>query len=55
MLECNMVAFYNEEANKIIDILQIERSFGRFIERSFGRVLREIQVNFRCSEVAHLV
>jgi hypothetical protein len=33
------------EANKIIDILQSERYFGR--------VTREIQVNFRCSEIAH--
>jgi hypothetical protein len=33
------------EANKIIDILQSERSFGR--------VISEIQVNFRCSEIAH--
>jgi hypothetical protein len=33
------------EANKIIDILQSERSFGR--------VIREIQVNFQCSEIAH--
>jgi hypothetical protein len=33
------------EANKIIDILQSERSFGR--------VMREIQVNFRHSEIAH--
>jgi hypothetical protein len=33
------------EANKIIDILQSERSFGRGI--------REIQDNFRCSEIAH--
>jgi hypothetical protein len=35
------------EANKIIYILQSERSFGR--------VIREIQVNLRCSETAHLV
>jgi hypothetical protein len=35
------------EANKIIDILQSDRSFGR--------VIREIQVNFRCSEIADLV
>jgi hypothetical protein len=35
------------EANKIIDILQSERSFGR--------VMREIQGNFRRSERAHLV
>jgi hypothetical protein len=35
------------EANKINDILQSERSFGR--------VIREIQVNFLCSETAHLV
>jgi hypothetical protein len=35
------------EANKIIDILQSERSFGR--------VIREVQVNFRGSEVAHVV
>jgi hypothetical protein len=33
------------EANKIIDILQSERSFGR--------VIREIQVNFQCTEIAH--
>jgi hypothetical protein len=33
------------EANKIIDILQSERQFGR--------VIREIQANFRCSEIAH--
>jgi hypothetical protein len=33
------------EANKIIDILQSERSFGR--------IICEIQVNFRCSEIAH--
>jgi hypothetical protein len=33
------------EANKIIDVLQSERSFGRFI--------CEIQVNFRRSEIAH--
>jgi hypothetical protein len=33
------------EANKIIDILQSERSFGR--------VIRGIQVNFRCREIAH--
>jgi hypothetical protein len=33
------------EANKIIDILQSERSFGR--------VICEIQVDFRCSEIAH--
>jgi hypothetical protein len=33
------------EANKIIDILQSECSFGR--------VIREKQVNFRCSEIAH--
>jgi hypothetical protein len=33
------------EANKIIDILQSERSFGR--------VIREIQVNFRRSEITH--
>jgi hypothetical protein len=33
------------EANKIIDILQSERSFVR--------VIREIQVNFRCSEIAY--
>jgi hypothetical protein len=33
------------EVNKIIDILQSERSFGR--------VVREIQVNFRCSEIAY--
>jgi hypothetical protein len=33
------------EANKIIDILQSERSFGR--------VIREIQVIFRWSEMAH--
>jgi hypothetical protein len=33
------------EANKIIDILQSERSFGR--------VVHEIQVNFRRSEIAH--
>jgi hypothetical protein len=33
------------EANKIIDILQSERSFGR--------VIHEIQVTFRCSEIAH--
>jgi hypothetical protein len=35
------------EANKIIDILQSERSFGRDI--------REKQVTFRCSEIALLV
>jgi hypothetical protein len=35
------------EANKIIDILQRERSFGR--------VIREIQVNFRGSEIDHVV
>jgi hypothetical protein len=35
------------EANKIIDILQSELSFGK--------VLCEIQVNFQCSEIAHLV
>jgi hypothetical protein len=34
------------EANKIIDILQSERPFGR--------VVREIQINFRCSEIAHV-
>jgi hypothetical protein len=34
------------EANKVIDILQIELSFGR--------VIREIQAHFRCSEIAHL-
>jgi hypothetical protein len=34
------------KVNKIIDILQSERSFGR--------VIGEIQVNFQCSEVAHL-
>jgi hypothetical protein len=33
------------EANKIIDILQSERSFGRDI--------REIQANFRFIEIAH--
>jgi hypothetical protein len=33
------------EANKIIAILQSERSFGRAIH--------EIQVNFQCSEIAH--
>jgi hypothetical protein len=33
------------EANKIIDILQSKCSFGR--------VIGEIQVNFRCSEIAH--
>jgi hypothetical protein len=33
------------EANKIIDILQSERCFGR--------IIREIQVNFRRSEIAH--
>jgi hypothetical protein len=33
------------EENKIIDILQSEHSFGR--------VIREIQVNFRHSEIAH--
>jgi hypothetical protein len=33
------------EANKIIDFLQSERYFGR--------VIREIQVNFRGSEIAH--
>jgi predicted RNA-binding protein len=33
------------EVNKIIDILQSERSFGG--------VIREIQVNFRCIEIAH--
>jgi hypothetical protein len=33
------------EANKIIDILQSERSSGR--------VIREIQVNFRCNKTAH--
>jgi hypothetical protein len=32
-------------ANKIIDIRQSERSFGR--------VIREIQVNFQCSKIAH--
>jgi hypothetical protein len=35
------------EANKIIDILQSERSFVR--------VIGEIQVNFRCGKIAHLV
>jgi hypothetical protein len=35
------------EVNKIIDILQSEHSFGR--------VIREIQVNFRCSEIANVV
>jgi hypothetical protein len=35
------------EANKIIDMLQSERYFGS--------VVREIQVNFRCCEIAHLV
>jgi hypothetical protein len=35
------------EANKIIDILQSEHFFGR--------VIREIQANFRCSEIAYLV
>jgi hypothetical protein len=34
-----------QEVNKIIDILQSERYFGR--------VIREIQVNFRRSEIAH--
>jgi hypothetical protein len=33
------------EANKIVDIIQSERSFGG--------VIREIQVNFRCGEIAH--
>jgi hypothetical protein len=33
------------EANKIIDSLQSERSFCR--------VIREIQINFRCSGIAH--
>jgi hypothetical protein len=33
------------EANKIIDILQSERSFGR--------VIHEIEANFRRSEIAH--
>jgi hypothetical protein len=33
------------EVNKIIDILQSERSFRR--------VIREIKVNFQCSEIAH--
>jgi hypothetical protein len=33
------------EANKIINILQSQRSFGRGI--------CEIQVNFRCSEITH--
>jgi hypothetical protein len=33
------------EANEVIDILQSERCFGR--------VIREIQVNFRRSEIAH--
>jgi hypothetical protein len=33
------------EVNKIIDILQSERSFGRLIS--------EIQVNFQCSKTAH--
>jgi hypothetical protein len=33
------------EANKIIDILQSERYFGR--------VIREIQVHFWCSKIAH--
>jgi hypothetical protein len=33
------------EANKIIDVLQSERSFGR--------VIHEIQVHFQCSEIAY--
>jgi hypothetical protein len=35
------------EANEVTDILESKRSFGR--------VVLEIQVNFRCSEIAHLV
>jgi hypothetical protein len=35
------------EANKIIDIFQSERSFGR--------VIREIQIQIYSSEIAHVV
>jgi hypothetical protein len=47
MSEWNMVDLHYARREKIIDILQSERSFGR--------VIREIQVNFRCSGVTHLV